>query len=108
MNNLGLIYYSMNNHEKASLFIEAAHQITLNNNGIVSHVSAISFNNLGSIKSSMGQYDEALTNFMHSRDIKMKLFGQKHLSEFFFSHCPSNAANSHQKSVLKHQISLPR
>ena len=80
MNNLGLIYYSMNNHEKASLFIEAAHQITLNNNGIVSHVSAISFNNLGSIKSSMGQYDEALTNFMHSRDIKMKLFGQKHLS----------------------------
>ena len=28
----------------------------------------------------MGQYDEALTNFMHSRDIKIKLFGQKHLS----------------------------
>ncbi len=80
LNNIGLVYDSKGEYDKALLYYDKDLQICLKVYGEEHPSTATSYNNIGSVYDSKGGYDKALLYYEKSLEIMLKVYGEDHPS----------------------------
>lgn len=72
MNNLGAVWYNMQEYEKAIEYFEKCLAVYVRFNGKYCMESADTYNNLGSVYDDMGDSEKALEYYMKGLEIQNK------------------------------------